>query len=268
MCPPEYFDVTYSINPWMDPTKPVDKSLAKLQWQAIKELFIEFGHQVEIIQPRPGLPDMVFSANGATVVGERALVARFRYDERAAEADAYIEWFRARGFDTKQARWANEGEGDLLAVGPWILAGTGFRTAHDSHREIEQFFRRPVISLTLVDENYYHLDTALAVLSAEEIMYYPAAFSAGSRVVLRRLFPDAILATPEDARAFGLNVVSDGYHVVLPAEATHLSRELRKRGFCPIGTDVSELMRAGGAVKCCTLELRDRLDRQGPRLAA
>ena len=39
----------------------------------------------------------------------------------------------------------------------------------------------PVMALTLVDPRYYHLDTALAVLAPDTIMYYPPAFSAGSR---------------------------------------------------------------------------------------
>jgi hypothetical protein len=30
---------------------------------------------------------------------------------------------------------------------------------------------------------------------------------------------------------------------------------LRSEGFHPIGVDVSELLKAGGGVKCCTLEL-------------
>jgi N-dimethylarginine dimethylaminohydrolase len=113
-----------------------------------------------------------------------------------------------------------------------------------------------VISLTLVDEMYYHLDTALAVLSDTEIIYNPAAFSAASRAILRELFPDAILATPEDAAVFGLNAVSDGYNVVLPAAAAHLIEQTRERGFNPVAVDMSELMRAGGGAKCCTLELR------------
>jgi N-dimethylarginine dimethylaminohydrolase len=256
MCPPTYFDVSYSINPWMDPTKPVDTSLAMLQWQALKERYEELGHQVDIISPQPGLPDMVFAANGGTMIDGRALVARFKYAERTAEADAYLDWFRCQGIPAEQARWTNEGEGDVLPVGSWILAGTGFRTDRYSHGEIEEFFGRPVISLTLVDERYYHLDTALAVLGDDQIMYNPAAFAPASLKALRELFPDAILATPEDAAVFGLNAVSDGYHVVLPAAATHLIEQLRERGFEPVGVDMSELMLAGGGAKCCTLEMR------------
>src|SRR5581483_7373799 len=68
MCPPTHFDVVYSINPWMDPSQPVDPALALRQWQRIHDVFVDLGHTVELIPPVPGLPDMVFAANGATVV--------------------------------------------------------------------------------------------------------------------------------------------------------------------------------------------------------
>jgi N-dimethylarginine dimethylaminohydrolase/methylmalonyl-CoA mutase cobalamin-binding subunit len=257
MCPPTYFDVVYSINPWMDPGHPVDPRLALRQWQRLRDVFVELGHAVELIPPVPGLPDMVFAANGATVMDGRALVARFRYDERAAESAAYLDWFAARGYQGRQAEWTNEGEGDFLVAGGWLLAGSGFRTDRRSHVESGEFFGRPVIGLTLVDDHYYHLDTALAVLDEQTVAYYPAAFAPGSQEILRALFPDAIIATDEDARAFGLNAVSDGRHVVLPAGAASLLAQLRERGFEPIEVEVSELLRAGGGVKCCTLELRD-----------
>jgi N-dimethylarginine dimethylaminohydrolase len=112
-----------------------------------------------------------------------------------------------------------------------------------------------VVGLTLVDPRYYHLDTALAVLDSDTVMYYPPAFSPGSRRVLAELYPGAIIASDDDARVFGLNAVSDGRHVVLPEAATGLTCQLRERGFEPIGIDMSELIKAGGSVKCCTLEL-------------
>jgi N-dimethylarginine dimethylaminohydrolase/methylmalonyl-CoA mutase cobalamin-binding subunit len=256
MCQPRHFNVVYSINPWMDPSQPCDPWLAFLQWQRIHDVFVELGHAVELIPPLPGLPDMVFAANGATIVDGRALVARFRYNERAAESAAYLDWFAARGIEARQATWMNEGEGDFLMAGGWLLAGTGFRTERSAHAESEEFFGRPVIGLTLVNDNFYHLDTALAVLDERTVMYYPAAFAPDSQEILHALFPDAIIATDEDAMAFGLNAVSDGRHVVLPAGATSLTAQLRERGFEPVEVEVSELLRAGGGVKCCTLEVR------------
>jgi N-dimethylarginine dimethylaminohydrolase len=257
MCPPTQFDVTYSINPWMDPTKPVDHGLALTQWEDLRAAYLRLGHTVELIDPLPGMPDMVFAANGATVIDGRVLVAKFRHAERAAEGPAYREWFRAHGFtEVHDPVMINEGEGDYLFDGHRILAGTGFRTDRHSHGEAQELFGHPVVSLTLVDPRFYHLDTALAVLDHNEVMYYPAAFSPGSLRVLERLYPDAIIAGDADAEAFGLNAVSDGRNVLLPQTATGLVEALRARGFEPIGLDVSELHKAGGAVKCCTLELR------------
>ncbi|MEU2656099.1 dimethylargininase [Streptomyces sp. NPDC007325] len=261
MCPPTHFSVTYSINPWMDPAKPVDLPLALAQWEDLRDRYRALGHTVELLDPDPALPDMVFAANGATVVGGRVLGARFAYPERTAEAEAHLAWFRRSGWaeeDLGIPQHVNEGEGDFAVTASWILAGTGFRSSPLSHGEAQEFFGRPVIGLELVDPRYYHLDTALCVLdeAADEVMYFPDAFSPGSRAVLARLFPDALLATDEDAAALGLNAVSDGRHVLLPQTATGLFAPLRARGFEPIGMDLGELLKGGGSVKCCTQELR------------
>ncbi|MFF8274982.1 dimethylargininase [Streptomyces lateritius] len=259
MCPPAHFKVTYSINPWMDPTKPVDLPLALTQWEDLRDRYRSLGHTVELLDPHPDLPDMVFAANGATVVDGRVLGAKFAYPERAGEAAAHLDWFRRNGFtQVREPEHVNEGEGDFAVTSSWILAGCGFRSSPLSHDEAREFFGRPVVGLELVDPRYYHLDTALSVLddARDEIMYYPAAFSPGSRAVLSRLFPDALLATERDAAALGLNAVSDGRHVLLPQAAVGLFDPLRERGFEPLGMDLTELLKGGGSVKCCTQELR------------
>jgi N-dimethylarginine dimethylaminohydrolase len=261
MCPPRYFDVSYSINPWMDPSKPVDAGLAMAQWERLRATYLSLGHEVEIIDPLPGLPDMVFAANGASVVNDQVLVSRYRYPQRTAEEAAFRNWFISNGYQVVvEPEHINEGQGDYLFEGNRLLAGTGFRTDRLSHAQAQELFGWPVLSLTLVDPRYYHLDTALAVLRPGEIMYLPEAFSLGSQRILRRLYPDALIADPIDAEGFGLNAVSDGHHVVLPEVATGLIDKLRDRGYEPIGLDMSELHKSGGAVKCCTLELRTGLE--------
>ncbi|MEU3623884.1 amidinotransferase [Amycolatopsis coloradensis] len=257
MVRPSHFDVEYSINPWMDPGKPTDPQLAIAQWEWLRDLHVELGHRVDLLDPVPGLPDMVYAANGATVVNGRVLVARFHHRQRRREAAAYLTWFAGQGYrDVQQAQWHNEGEGDFLVAGSRILAGTGFRTDPRAHEEAAAFFGVPVVGLTLTDPRYYHLDTALTVLDENLVMYFPEAFTEESRRRLEELYPDAITASAADAAAFGLNAVSDGRHVILPQAATGLIAQLRERGFEPIGADLSELLKGGGSVKCCTLELR------------
>ncbi len=262
MCEPTYFTVSYEINPWMHQDRATDTALAVSQWRRLRDTFLDLGHTIDLIDPVPDLPDMVYAANGATVVDGIVYSAKFRYPERGPEAPVYQKWFADRGYVTHTAQRVNEGEGDMLIAGRLVLAGTGFRSERAAHAEAQELFGHPVISLELVDPRYYHLDTALAVLSSDpanpQVAYYPPAFSAGSRSVLAQLFPDAVIATDDDASALGLNIVSDGLHVVHAPAATSLAARLRERGYETIAVDTSELLKGGGGAKCCTLEIRER----------
>src|ERR1700756_4217612 len=167
MCPPAYFDVTYAINPWMRPDEPADAGLAMRQWTRLRETSLRLGHPVHTSEPHPELPDMVFAANGATVIDGTVLGVRFRHPERAAEAGAYLDWFRAQGWaPVHEPRLVNEGEGDILLAGDTVLAGYGFRSDEGAAGELAAVFGRRVVSLRLVDPRFYHLDTALSVLDS------------------------------------------------------------------------------------------------------
>jgi N-dimethylarginine dimethylaminohydrolase len=257
MCPPEYFTVEYAINPWMNPDIPSDAALAMRQWLGLRATFQRLGHTVRTIDPLPGLPDMVFAANGATVIGGKVLGACFRHPQRAAEGPAFLNWFSLNGYaPVISPRSVNEGEGDIVFAERAILAGYGYRTDPAVAGELEALFGLPVRSLRLVDPRFYHLDTALCVLDADTAAYYPAAFDDAGKAVLASHFAELIEAKDEDAEVLGLNAISDGRRVVLPEQATGLAAQLAGRGFEPVGVDVSEFLKSGGGPKCCTLELR------------
>jgi N-dimethylarginine dimethylaminohydrolase len=268
MCRPDYFTVSYSINPWMRPQVPTDTALAVSQWESLYDTYLRLGHEVQLIDPIEGLPDMVYTANGGFVIGNVAYGASFAYPQRQPEGPAFMNWFRTQGFEVAEPEHVNEGEGDFLLVGDIVLAGTGFRTSVESHEEVQQVFDREVITLNLVNPNFYHLDTAVSVLdplvgptagtgtAQPNIAYLPSAFDEASRAILQSRYPDAILVSEEDSSVLGLNSISDGLNVVISSRATGFERQLREHGYNPIGVDLSELLLGGGGVKCCTLELR------------
>ena len=267
MCRPEHFTVSYRINPWMEPAKPTDTAKALAQWQTLYDTYVALGHEVELIDPVPGLPDMVYTANGGFIVDGRALGVRFRVDERRGEERPFMDWFAAHGFDVVEPVSVQEGEGDFLLVGDTILAGTGFRSTGDSHAEVAGVFGREVVSLRLIDPRFYHLDTAISVLDPVEgpggvekanIAYLPSAFDEPSLAVLRERYPDAIEVSDADGAVFGLNSASDGYNVFISPRATGFEAQLRERGYNPVLVDLSELLLGGGGIKCCTLELRGK----------
>ncbi|ULE35478.1 N-dimethylarginine dimethylaminohydrolase [Mycobacterium sp. IDR2000157661] len=255
MTAPTFFGVEYAINPWMDTSVPVDAALAVSQWDGLRQTYHRLGHTVDLVEPVAGLPDMVYAANGGLLVNGAAVVARFAHPQRAAESTAYAKWMSERGYQPVETRHVNEGQGDLLVAGPILLAGYGFRTDRRAHIEITPIVQMPVISLELVDPRFYHLDTALAVLDDTTIAYYPPAFGARSRAELLEVFPDAIEVGSADAYALGLNVVSDGFNVVLPAGAAGFAGQLERAGFRPVCVGLAELLKGGGSVKCCTLEV-------------
>jgi N-dimethylarginine dimethylaminohydrolase len=260
MCEPTHYTVSYEINPWMDATRYTDADLAVQQWRTLRDTYLALGHTVDTIEPIPGLPDMVYAANGATVVDGLVYSAKFTYPERQPEGPAYQKWFADHGFVTHTAEQINEGEGDILSVGDVLLAGTGFRTDRAAHAELAALTGREVVSMELVDPHYYHLDTALAVIvsdpAAPLVAYYPPAFSADSRAELERRFPDALIATEADAACLGLNAVSDNLNVIVAPGAVDLAAQLTAHGFRPHPVDTSELLKGGGGAKCCTLEIR------------
>ena len=265
MCRPEHFIVSYRINPWMEPANPTDTALAVRQWQALYDTYVALGHEVHLIDPVEGLPDMVYTANGGFVIGNVAYGAKFRFQERVPEGPAFMDWFRANGFEVAEPVEVNEGEGDFLLVGDTILAGTGFRSTGDSHRELADVFGKEVVSLNLVDPRFYHLDTAISVLDPVEgpggvekanIAYLEHAFDGRSQEILAERYPDAIRVADADGAVFGLNSASDGRNVIISPRARGFEAQLRESGYNPVLVDLSELLLGGGGIKCCTLELR------------
>lgn len=257
MCAPTYFDVEYAINPWMQLGQHPDPNRTKNEWHVLMADYERFGLKVELIRPIKGLPDMVFTANGGLVIDGKVMLARFKHRERQGETAYFRQWFEQNGYsDIRLPEHDFEGEGDALVCGEKILAGSGFRSDPRCHAELSQFFDREVISLNLVDPRFYHLDTCMAVLDEQTIMFYPEAFDAVSEERIRTAALRVIEAEPEDALAFGLNAVSDGQNVMMSHRALNLIETLKEYGYNPVPVDITEFKKSGGGVKCLTLELR------------
>ena len=259
LCPPTWFDVVYAINPWMHPEIPVDRPRAMAQWQALVDAYVALGHEVHVVDAEPGMPDMVFAANGGVAVDGRAISSRYRFAQRTGEEKPFHAFLEQLGLDVHRPEYVLEGEGDVLVAGRHVLVGSGFRSdpraAADIGRRLAVPAGREVVALELVDDRYYHLDVALGVLDETTAAYLPEAFSAESIARLHRVFDELIPCSLADASVLGLNLVSDGRHVVMEQAAVELAETLRDKGFRPIGLDLGELRLSGGAVKCCTLEL-------------
>ena len=206
-----------------------------------------------------GLPDMVYAANGALShpAAHHRSPLRLPAAGRRGARRTRAGWRRNGLGPVHRPEHVNEGEGDFLVVGEQILAGTGFRTTPAAHAEVARLTGLPVVSLELVDPRFYHLDTALAVLDDDTVAYYPGAFSVTSQATLGHAVPRRGHrhrgrrrgARPERRlRRSPRRADRGGHRARRPAGRARLRRR------CPV--DLSELLKGGGGVKCCTLEIR------------
>ena len=213
MCPPSYYDVEYVINPWMKGNLGgVDRDEAAREWDGLYRALSNLA-EVETIEPKSGLPDMVFTANAGLVYGDTYIPSRFRYPHRQGESDYFSKWFVSRNFTlTEMPRNSTfEGEGDaLLQPGePLLWAGYGVRTSLFAHRFLNDIFDIEIVPLRLVDERFYHLDMCFCPLPGGRVFYYPDAFDRESLDAIRTRVPadKRCEVDPEDAFRFACNSV-------------------------------------------------------------
>lgn len=258
LCKPDYFSIDYEINPWMKTSDAVNPDRAMEQWRGLKHTYESLGYDIQEITPIEGLPDMVFTANGALVIDGKVALPTFRYAERQPETEYFNQWFQQHGYDQLLIpQHAFEGEGDALVCNGYILGGYGFRSSRESHAELEAFFDHEVLSLELVDDRFYHIDTCLTILDSQTIAFFPPAFSEASQKLIREKIPNTIEADEASAVAFGLNAMSDGRNVVMSDQATGLIERVKAAGYIVHPIAIDEFRKSGGGIKCLTLALRD-----------
>lgn len=261
MCPPDHFEVVYVINPWMEGwAANTDDRLAHRQWQALHDVLAP--HAKILLQPpQRGLPDLVFTANAGLVLGNKAIVSRFRSHERQGEEPHDRAWFDENDFELIE--WPKdlpfEGAGDaLFDRGQELLwVGYGFRSHVDAAVRLQKLLGRETIALNLIDPRFYHLDTCLCPLTGGYLLYFPDAFDLRSRESIEARVPEEkrIAVSESDALKFCCNAVDLAGHVFVNDASEELQTRLRAAGFTPVIVPLSEFMKAGGAAKCLTLKL-------------
>ncbi len=262
MCPPTFFDVREPKNPYMG--LPIDRVRAQQQWENLRRSLEEAGVKVELIDPVQELDDMVFAAN-QVFVGEREGMGKFivpsrmRYASRHKEVAFYVEWFRKRGYEIIDLGLTGgeylEGHGDLIwhPDGSRIWAAYGFRS---TRRGVEKFGAAmqklgiPVVTLELVDDHCYHLDTSLCPLNLEAALIYAGAFAPESLEKIRSAFRRIHELSREEAVGFmGNGIVANG-RFITPRLTPNLSQILAKEGLTPVVVETSEFEKSGGSVFC------------------
>jgi N-dimethylarginine dimethylaminohydrolase len=284
MCAPDHFGVAYKINPWMDPNSWENRSdvlaaASRREWTALRRTLSGLGAEIDLVAPAPGVPDLVFTANGAVVLDRVALLVRFRYPQRQREEEHFEAAFRAlqaRGLiDAVRMLPADlvlEGAGDCVWDDTRSMFWIGFGPRSDAaaRHVIEDQFGVPAVALELVDARFYHMDTALCPLTQGEVMFVPNAFDAQGQALIRDRVEPALRIElgGEDACRFAANAVCVANTLVMSGCSERLRSELEERGYRVVTTPLHSFLRSGGSAFCLTLRLDRCSNRSGRRQTA
>lgn len=256
-CRPTFYDLEYEINPWMQISNQPDPRLALEQWEGLYTELQKVS-RVSLVDPVKNLPDMVFTANAGivrTLQGKKiAVLSRFRFPERAGEEPYFESWFKANGYQVVRTQNVFEGEGDALFVNDTLCLGYPKRSDIGAHAELGKLLDCDTLSLELVDDRFYHLDTCFLPLQNNTVFYVPEAFSESSRKLITTRF-QAIPVKLDEAVFFACNTVVVGDTIITPSGSDTIVQEAKARGFDCKSLPMSEFIKAGGACKCLTLIL-------------
>jgi N-dimethylarginine dimethylaminohydrolase len=258
VCASDYFRIEYEINPWMSVQNNASTPEVLTQYRQLLDAFRKAGIRYRGMQPDASYPDMVYTANYGVVAGSQFIKANFKYPQRQGESTLAESYFKQRGYRVL-ALPENiyfEGEGDLLYSGSHYFVGWGKRTMKEAVPYLQEMLSKPLVDLELVDPYYYHLDTCFAPLDEHTVVINPRSFTQEGLDKIYGHFETVLTTSDQDNKVLACNMVVNGKNIVVGEGITDTLRtNLEALGYQVFQTPMSQYIKGGGSVKCCSLIL-------------
>lgn len=177
------------------------------------------------------------------------------HDVRRGEETTFIDYL-----EKEQVTYTNligdkiEG-GDVFIDQNTIYVGVSNRTNENAISHLQSLLPTfDVIEVPFTDK-YLHLDCVFNILSPEDALIFPNEIEKNKVELLSSRY-NLIEVNEEEQATLGTNVLSIGEKRVLSLPINKdVNQKLRERGFHVIEVDITEIIKSGGAFRCCTLPL-------------
>lgn len=257
LCPPRFLEIREVINRTQRhfADENIDREEALQQHQNLVDILRKQGVEVILLDPDPRFPEQVFTRDIAFTLGPHLFSAKMEEPIRRGEEVILMDWLGREGIPSIQISEGSIEGGDVLIDGETVYVGDSGRTSRQAIDALRRELPHLYVQSLPFPEKYLHLDCVFNPLSSREALIYSPAFRKKDRDYLAAHYT-LIEVTAEEQFRLGTNVLSLGDRTLLSQPVNPgVNEKLRQRGFKVIEVDLSEIIKSGGAFRCCTLPL-------------
>jgi len=227
--------------------RPIDLALARQQHRSYQDQLAMLGCQMINLPADPNLPDSVFVEDVAIVLDELAVITRPGAESRRPETTAVAEALAPYREVVNIVFPGTMDDGDVLRIGKSVCVGISSRTNAAGFEQLRDFLVPLGYSVIAVSvSGCLHLKSAITQVSADALLV-------NRDWIAVDLFNHWRLIDVHPDEPHAANALLIGDKVVYPSSYPQTSQHLENEGLSLFPIDVSELIKAEGAVTCCSL---------------
>lgn len=227
--------------------QPIDLSLAQTQHHQYEAALEALGCQLVRLPAEATLPDSVFVEDAAIVLDEIALLTRPGADSRQAETASIAQALAPYRTVQPIVTPGIVDGGDVLRIGKRLYVGLSSRSNEAAVAQMVDLLRPFGYAVQGVQvQGCLHLKSAVTQVSPTMLLVNPAWVDAG-------LFRDMQVIEVDAEEPHAANALLIGDTVVYPTSYPSTAQRLAQYGIQVHQVDVGELIKAEGAVTCCSL---------------
>jgi N-dimethylarginine dimethylaminohydrolase len=257
LCQPDFMTIREPINETQKQylKENIDTDLAKKQHKIFVETLQQNGIEVMLLPPKEKFPEQVFTRDIGFTLGNQVFVAEMAHDVRKGEERPFIDWLEKEKITYTNLIGDKIEGGDVLVDRNTIYVGVSNRTNENAIQHLQSLLPSfDVIAIPFTD-TYLHLDCVFNILSPNDALIFPGELDVEKERLLASRY-NLIEVSKEEQATLGTNVLSIGEKRVISLPINkQVNKKLRDRGYHVIEVDITEIIKSGGAFRCCTLPI-------------
>ncbi|MGM7723232.1 dimethylarginine dimethylaminohydrolase family protein [uncultured Metabacillus sp.] len=257
LCSPEFMTIREPINETQKQylKENIDTKLAMEQHQQFVETLQQNGIEVLLLPPLKKFPEQVFTRDIGFTLGNQVFVAEMAHDVRKGEERPFVDLLEKEEMTYTNLIGDKIEGGDVIIDRNTIYVGISNRTNETAIKHLQSLLPSfEVIAIPFTD-TYLHLDCVFNILSPNEALIFPGEIEPEKGKILASRY-DLIEVSKEEQATLGTNVLSIGEKRVISLPINkQVNQRLKERGYQVIEVDITEIIKSGGAFRCCTLPL-------------